>query len=441
MEVVNMEKEIIQKAIKQYGCDDAELFVVKIEKYPVSFEASKLKSVKSRLLRGYSLRTIKNGRLGFSSCTSLKDKGNKLIESAISAGEFGPVADFSFWKGQRFPQPDVFFPETVSFEIEEAELMGRRIVRRLNEMLPEAYIDVSVSKAFQEVSHYTSETEKTYYKSLFSLGATSLTVRSGELLYINEGKDSCTIPEDPMAIIGNIIWKEKMSQNSVECPSKPMQVIFTPKTMPILMKGFTTGLAGRNVASKSSPLSDRIGEKILDSRVSIYDDGIMSAGPASAPFDDEGVPKQRFPLFAKGVLKNYFLDLASAAALKTEPTGSAERRFLAAPIAEPSNLVMEPGDTEYEDMIENMEDGLVIDQVIGGGQSNLLNGEFSMNVELGFRVKKGKIVGRVRNTMVAGNVYELFSDKIEAIGNKCESDGSVFTPYVLFKNVSISGRE
>ena len=42
MEVVNMEKEIIQKAIKQYGCDDAELFVVKIEKYPVSFEASKL---------------------------------------------------------------------------------------------------------------------------------------------------------------------------------------------------------------------------------------------------------------------------------------------------------------------------------------------------------------------------------------------------------------
>lgn len=102
---------------------------------------------------------------------------------------------------------------------------------------------------------------------------------------------------------------------------------------------------------------------------------------------------------------------------------------------------MEPGDTEYEDMIENMEDGLVIDQVIGGGQSNLLNGEFSMNVELGFRVKKGKIVGRVRNTMVAGNVYELFSDKIEAIGNKCESDGSVFTPYVLFKDVSISGRE
>ena len=170
-------------------------------------------------------------------------------------------------------------------QIEEAELMGRRIVRRLNEMLPEAYIDVSVSKAFQEVSHYTSETEKTSYKSLFSLGATSLTVRSGELLYINEGKDSCTIPEDPMAIIGNIIWKEKMSQNSVECPSKPMQVIFTPKTMPILMKGFTTGLAGRNVASKSSPLSDRIGEKILDSRVSIYDDGIMSAGPASAPFD------------------------------------------------------------------------------------------------------------------------------------------------------------
>lgn len=436
-----MERKIIEKALKEYGCSDAELFVAKLEKYPVSFEANKLKSVKSRLIKGYSLRTIKDGKIGFSSCTSLSGNEDGIIASAVASGAFGPDATYSFWNGRRYPQPEVFYPATVSFEVEEAEQMGRRIVGRIREMIPEAYADVTVSKSFAEISHYTPGTEKTYYKSFFSLSATALLVRSGELLYINEGKDCCNIIENPLAIAGEIAWKEKMASKSVECPSKKMQVIFTPKVMPYLMQGFTTGLAGRNVASKASPLSDRIGDKILDERITIYDDGIMANGPASSPFDDEGVPRQRLPLFSKGVLKNYFLDLASAAALGKEPTGSADRKFLMPPVAGPSNIYMEPGDAEYEDMVEGLEDGLIIDQVIGGGQSNLLNGEFSMNVELGFRVKKGKIIGRVRNTMVAGNVYELFRDCVEAVGNKVDSDGSVFTPHVLFKDVSISGRE
>lgn len=436
-----MERKVIERALKEYSCADAELFVVKLEKYPVSFEANKLKSVKSRLIKGYSLRIIKNGRIGFASSTSLAGNEYKLIDSAVKSSSFGPKADFSFWSGKRYPQPEVFFPATVSFEVEEAEQMARHIVLRLREMIPESYIDVNVTKSFVEASHFTSQSEKTYYKSLFSLSATALLVRSGELLYINEGLDGCNIPENPLSITGDIAWKEKLSAKSVESPSKKMQVIFTPKTMPYLMQGFTTGLTGRNIASKSSPLYGRKGESILDDRVSIYDDGIMPSGPASAPFDDEGVPRQRFALFSKGVLKNYYLDLASAAALNEEPTGSADRRFLMPPQAAPSNLYMEPGNCDYQEMLEGIDDGLVIDQVIGGGQSNLLNGEFSMNVELGFRVKHGKIVGRVRNTMVAGNVYELFKDNIEAIGNRCEADGSIFTPHVLFKDVSISGRE
>lgn len=435
------ERQIIEKALSEHGCSDAELFVAKLEKYPVSFEANKLKSVKSRLIKGYSLRVIKDGRIGFSSCTSLKGNEESLIASASSAAKFGPEATFSFWKGRRCPQPEVFYPATVSFEVEEAEQMGRRLVGRIREMIPEAYADVTVSKSFAEVSHYAPDAEKTYYKSFFSLSATALVVRSGELLYINEGRDACNIPEDPLALAGEIAWKEKMAEKSVECPSKKMQVIFTPKVMPYLMQGFTTGLAGRNAAAKSSPLSDRIGEKILDERITIADDGIMANGPSSAPFDDEGVPRKRLMLFSKGVLRNYLLDLSSAAALGMEPTGSADRKFLMPPAAAPSNIYMEPGDAEYSDMVEGMEDGLIIDQVIGGGQSNLLNGEFSMNVELGFRVKNGRIVGRVRNTMVAGNVYELFRDCVEAVGNKVSSDGSIFTPHVMFKNVSISGRE
>ncbi len=430
---------IVEKTLK--NCSDAELYVKRLEDYPVVFEANNLKSVKSRLMQGFSLRAIKDSRLGFASSTNIANgKDDDLIKSAISSSKYGPLAEYSFWNGKRFPAPNVFHPATVSFEIEEAESMGRHIVKRLLETIPEAYIDVKLGRSFEEVTHITSSYERVYYKSLFYLFVTALLVRDGQLLYLNEGTMGCGIPEKPFSLIGEIAWKEKLSQNSVEVASKKMPVIFTPKTVSLLLEPLVSGLSGRTVASKSSPLTGRIEEQILDERFSLYDDALMDLAIESSPFDDEGVPRQRFPLFNKGILKNYFLDLATAHALGLESTASASRAFLMPPVAGPSNLQVEPGDISYDEMIEDMEEGLIVDQVIGGGQSNLLGGEFSVNVELGFLVKKGKIVGKVRNTMVAGNAYELLKNNILAIGKDSERVDNIVTPHICIKDMSVSGK-
>ena len=45
-------------------------------------------------------------------------------------------------------------------------------------------------------------------------------------------------------------------------------------------------------------------------------------------------------------------------------------------------------------------------RLLGPGRGNILSGEFSINVHLGFKVEKGKITGRVKNTMVAGNALQ-----------------------------------
>jgi hypothetical protein len=60
-----------------------------------------------------------------------------------------------------------------------------------------------------------------------------------------------------------------------------------------------------------------------------------------------------------------------------------------------------------------MGEGIVVKQLMGFGQSNLMNGDFSCNVALGFRVCDGRIVGRVKDTMVAGNFYELLSRNVQ----------------------------
>lgn len=80
----------------------------------------------------------------------------------------------------------------------------------------------------------------------------------------------------------------------------------------------------------------------------------------------------------------------------------------------------------------------MVDQVLGAGQSNQLAGEFSVNLDLGYRVVNGEIVGRVKNTMVAGSVFEA---PIQALSQEREWVGSgVLTPAILFASLGVATR-
>ena len=77
---------------------------------------------------------------------------------------------------------------------------------------------------------------------------------------------------------------------------------------------------------------------------------------------------------------------------------------------------------------------------MGAGQGNTLGGDFSGNVLLGFKVENGEIVGRVKDTMVSGNVYKLLKTIVD-IGNDSKwVGGSLRTPSFCFNDVSVASR-
>lgn len=75
---------------------------------------------------------------------------------------------------------------------------------------------------------------------------------------------------------------------------------------------------------------------------------------------------------------------------------------------------------------------------MGFGQSNIINGDFSSNVALGYRIRNGEIVGRVKNTMVAGNVYELLKDNVQLSSDK---DPVRRMPYAVLEGIQVSAAE
>ena len=216
-------------------------------------------------------------------------------------------------------------------------------------------------------------------------------------------------------------------------------VLFSPvgfngTFLPPLLSGFN----GKNVATGSSPLIERWGEKMLDDRISISDDPLHPMTPTSRPMDDEGIPSRRLDFVRNGVIGEPFLDLQSAGEIGKASTGCGMRSIATTPSPSTSFITMQGGDTPNESMIDSIEQGILVEQLLGAGQGNELGGDFRANLSLGFLIQDGEIVGRVKDTMISGNVYEALNN-IESISSKPEIVwGTRSLPWVRTRGVEVA---
>ena len=59
---------------------------------------------------------------------------------------------------------------------------------------------------------------------------------------------------------------------------------------------------------------------------------------------------------------------------------------------------------------------------------------------MGFKVENGRLVGRVKDTMVAGNVFRALA-RLQGIGDRAYwFGGSVEVPYLYFPSLSVAAR-
>lgn len=191
-----------------------------------------------------------------------------------------------------------------------------------------------------------------------------------------------------------------------------MTVVFAPQAFEVLGLALRLGLDGKNVLLGSSPLASRLGEVVTDSRFSMTDNPLIDFAARSSRYDGEGVARRVTPLIQDGVLKSFLYDLDTAGRSNTASTGHGPGR-------EPTNWIVQTGNTSYGEMMGGIQEGLLIQRVMGLGQGNVIGGEFSVNVSLGYKIENGEIVGRVKDVMLAGNVYDALSD-IVAVGNDAE---------------------
>jgi PmbA protein len=191
---------------------------------------------------------------------------------------------------------------------------------------------------------------------------------------------------------------------------------------------------------KVSPLADRIGEKLLSDNLTLADEPLNDAEPGARAFDDEGTPCRNHKLFDRGVFTGFYNDRFYARKTGTEPTGNGYRGDITAPPG-PSlgHMAIAPGDKSLADLLKLMGRGVVVAGVMGAHSGNLMHGDYSIGLAPGLWVENGEIVGVVKDSMVAGNVYEDLKNVV-AVGDTAQHAPMGRFPALLLDNVSFSAR-
>lgn len=210
--------------------------------------------------------------------------------------------------------------------------------------------------------------------------------------------------------------------------------------------GLEADLAQKELSVYTGKLGGRVAAEI----VTVIDDGTIPNKYGSFRFDDEGTPSQRNILIENGILRSYMYDRLTAGKDGHHLTGNGRRQsFAHRPIPRMTNTYIAPGQTEPEEIIARVQNGLLVKKM-GGGQVNTTTGDFVFDVSEAYLIEKGKITVPIRGATLTGNGPEALRE-IELVGNDlgfgigtCGKDGqgvpvSDAQPTILIKQLIVGG--
>lgn len=431
-------ERLLDAALKESS--QAEVFEVHSDGTLVHFESNRLKQVESRQSSSVALRLVRAGRIGFASAGGDIDV-DRLVQMAVATSVFGADAGWCFRRSAAFPEVPTYDEGVASLGPDTLIGMGRSVIERVTGHDGQLQCEGMVSASTGTVRVVNSAgLDTSYRKTSLGVFIEGIRVNGTDMLFVGDSLSSTHLFTEADELAETILRQLHRASRSAAISTGTYPVLFTPHGVSAaLLMPLAVAFNGKNVVEKASRLAGREGERMFDAGLTLWDDATLGESTASAPCDAEGMPSRRINLIEQGVVGEFMYDLQTASLAGVESTGSGRRADARSQVRPGmSAFVIDPGETTFEEMLSGIEEGLVVEDLIGAGQGNLLAGDFGGNVLLGYKVEDGQIVGRVKDTMIAGNLIEALGGPV-TVG--CDSrwvGGSLRTPSLLCHGVSVS---
>lgn len=370
---------------------------------------------------GARIRVLNNGAWGFAYTTDLS-KIDEITETALKLSKSlkGDVklSETEIIKDKI--EVDVKIPfKDVSIE-EKKDIMKEAndaaTIDKVNSTTA-SYSDSEVNELFMN-----SEGSEIQVKTDRVRMALNASATDGEIIQFGHGslggvKGFEVISEVDIEEFGrNIGEKAVRLLDAKPAPSGQFPVIADPELTGVLIhEALGHATEGDLILQNDSILKGKIGEKIASDIVNIFDDASRKDGFGYYPYDVEGVKTKPNQLVKNGELISLLNSRETASKLGMESSGNARSIIADQPIVRMSNTYLQPGDNTFEELIEDLPNGMYL-KGSRGGQVDTGKGIFQFNAAEGYLIENGEITTPLRDVSLSGNILETLKN-IDAIGN------------------------
>jgi len=220
--------------------------------------------------------------------------------------------------------------------------------------------------------------------------------------------------------------------------TQSLPVLYDLQTSSFFLWIISSLLNGNNLYHRESFISkDDIGKKIFSEKINIYEDPFIPYGLRSRGFDDEGIPCRKRKIVERGVIKGTFENYRSAFLNKRKPTGNASRGgYDSIPGISPSNLILENGDKDIQEIISKIDRGFYCLGTIGFGVDRI-TGNYSRGA-YGFLIERGEIKKPVARVTLASNLKNMLNN-IQALSKEYDISRGFRSPAILISEMKVGG--
>jgi len=433
LEVCTRALELVDTSIYQ-----GEAFATHSNSVSAELEKGKIKSSQSGFESGIGIRFFNDGSMGYAHASLERVKS--AVDHAIAAARAGsPDKDFkSLPPAERYPAVSGTWDNTI------ASLDVSTVAQLAIDVADAARIDkrVDIINSGASVGQWSGAIANTFGVSGTDSGTQAaldvdVIAHKGEASgngFEYAGSRRFDFDVDSVGIAAGEMALRSMNPQPIL--SGKMPVVLDPLAVGSIIAAAVT-VSADDAQRDRSFLTGKIGEHIAVSEFTIVDDGLLSGGLETSPFDAEGVPSQRTPLVERGVLRSYLYDSYTANKEGRTSTGNASRGdFRQPPSISPTNLVIASG--AEANVIDDVQHGIYVRAT--GDRPNTSTGEFSGMVYAGYAIEDGELEHALKQTNIGINVLDLLQ-QIDGISREVKTYFSLTTPTVRVRDVSVASSD
>lgn len=205
------------------------------------------------------------------------------------------------------------------------------------------------------------------------------------------------------------------------------------------------------ILQNDSILKGKMNQKIGSELITVVDDASREDAFGYYPYDVEGTKTSKNVLVENGVLKSILSSRETAQKLGRESSGNARSIIKDQPIVRMSNTYIQPGESTFDELIEDMSDGIYL-KGSRGGQVDTGRGVFQFNAVEAYIIKNGGLEDHLRDVSLSGSTLDILNN-VTGVGSDfnlgvgfCGKDGQTAPvgdggPHIRVSKATVGGAQ